>query len=74
MVVEHREAAKLENQILALQRKLDEERQARLDMEKVRSGLLIVVSTRVHTRVHIYRYPGIAIGTYTHPGIANKIR
>ncbi|CAN0309303.1 unnamed protein product, partial [Laminaria digitata] len=37
MVVEHREAAKLENQILALQRKLDEERQARLDMEEVRS-------------------------------------
>lgn len=36
LVVEHREAAKLENQILALQRKLDEERQARLDMEEVR--------------------------------------
>ena len=35
MVVEHREAAKLENQILALQRKLDEERKARLEIEKV---------------------------------------
>eukprot|EP00903_Cladosiphon_okamuranus_P010022 g9504.t1 len=33
LVVEHREAAKLENQILALQRKLDEEREARLEME-----------------------------------------
>lgn len=37
LVVEHREAAKLENQILALQRKLDEEREARLEMEAVRS-------------------------------------
>ena len=36
LVVEHREAAKLENQILALQRKLDEEREARLEMEAVR--------------------------------------
>lgn len=35
LVVEHREAAKLENQILALQRKLDEERKARLEMEEV---------------------------------------
>ncbi|CAM9846772.1 unnamed protein product, partial [Ectocarpus sp. 13 AM-2016] len=34
LVVEHREAAKLENQILALQRKLDEERKARLKMEE----------------------------------------
>ncbi|CAM9345683.1 unnamed protein product [Pylaiella littoralis] len=33
LVVEHREAAKLENQILALQRKLEEEREARLEME-----------------------------------------
>lgn len=37
LVVEHREAAKLENQILALQRKLDEEREARLEMEAVRA-------------------------------------
>lgn len=37
LVVEHREAAKLENQILALQRKLDEERKARLEMEEVRT-------------------------------------
>lgn len=36
LVVEHREAAKLENQILALQRKLEEERKARLEMEAVR--------------------------------------
>lgn len=36
LVVEHREAAKLENQILALQRKLDEEKEARLEMEAVR--------------------------------------
>lgn len=37
LLVEHREAAKLENQILALQRKLDEERKARLKMEEVRT-------------------------------------
>lgn len=35
MLVEHREAAKLENQIATLQKKLDEERQARLQMEEV---------------------------------------
>ena len=43
MVVEHREAAKLENQILALQRKLDEERQARLDMEEVTTMMMFYV-------------------------------
>ncbi|CAM9893048.1 unnamed protein product [Ascophyllum nodosum] len=41
MVVEHREAAKLENQILALQRKLDEERKARLEIEKAHKQLAL---------------------------------
>lgn len=55
LVVEHREAAKLENQILALQRKLEEEREARLQMEAVCCGsglgcalaVLIVFSARL---------------------------
>ncbi|CAM9964593.1 unnamed protein product [Scytosiphon promiscuus] len=41
LVVEHREAAKLENQILALQRKLDEERTARLEMEEAHKQLTL---------------------------------
>lgn len=50
LVVEHREAAKLENQILALQRKLDEERKARLKMEEVRVVLLLVVAVMRRAR------------------------